>query len=670
MADLHNFSLLSLVLPDTHVPLRRIFTQKNPAWRKANLKVWDPANPTECFPFTVKLDAMEPTQLLAEVKHDPALGADGSLWYIGGSSPGYKYTLQSGWQTLDTVNGITTFPITVIPRSVGPWGFKDSISFQMNTTAGPGYPVAQVNFEIYAVVEDIAPYYMKDGIPIDFLQLFALPTPDKSLQTMNDWIQWAVKRCHASTFDETLKKRDPTTANDAIHSYRYHVWAGASAFTANESTFKLDSWLDNRMDPNRVSFVNCYDQAGLVDCVLNLGLPYKLRDLSGNIVQKKGSNPGEMVDVTTVDRFWKGTYADSFTNPLRFGYINTKDLVGWGDANNPFFGNSDTAGAVYLQDQIFDNAVPHDGRKRWSFRNHKWACIRRITTGSSFDELAADACAGPVFPPTTVTQYLNDVIDAVTSKTILGNTWDQDKHTTLGQVADFELDVAISGSIDKIMSGLTDQERADSTLPMAIPIKDLLSAVESTVKALQPSWTFLTKQHHVETGPKHSAVTWDFHQKLSTPKPAFISVAIEILEDNPSAIKKAKEKVTMLERDPEDILTATPAEGYLAALHLVSKGGSNLNVLVYGNVLIQLDGCATPENIVTVSKAIDDFVKARKPAEPKGVAKDDVTIEFPDTVTVGDVFDIKITVSGVERGIKAVMLICYSHLMRSILMST
>lgn len=79
-----------------------------------------------------------------------------------------------------------------------------------------------------------------------------------------------------------------------------------------------------------------------------------------------------------------------------FGYINTVNLVGEGDSNNPFY-------PLTTGDKITgpDLVVPD----RFPFGNHAFV---------SFAGHAFDACAGPAIGTQTETQYVADTVDTST----------------------------------------------------------------------------------------------------------------------------------------------------------------------------------------------------------------------------------------------------------------
>ena len=92
-----------------------------------------------------------------------------------------------------------------------------------------------------------------------------------------------------------------------------------------------------------------------------------------------------------------------------FGYINTINLIGYGDCNNPFFG-SDVANKV----------VAPNSPTRTSFGNHAFA----VFGGNVFD-----ACGGPSLGKST-SDYITDTID--TSRPGYGNSSNITAHNFTG----------------------------------------------------------------------------------------------------------------------------------------------------------------------------------------------------------------------------------------------
>ena len=95
----------------------------------------------------------------------------------------------------------------------------------------------------------------------------------------------------------------------------------------------------------------------------------------------------------------------------RFGYINTVNLIGVGDCNNPFYDDPDLKNRIPLLDNgSTDLIYPF----RSGFGNHAFAI---------FGETVFDACSGPSLGK-PVLQYLTDTIDTSTpaEQNVAGNS--------------------------------------------------------------------------------------------------------------------------------------------------------------------------------------------------------------------------------------------------------
>ncbi|KAF3935163.1 hypothetical protein ABW20_dc0107272 [Dactylellina cionopaga] len=133
---------------------------------------------------------------------------------------------------------------------------------------------------IYALVDDLAPSFMKEGIPLQFLERMipSTKTITSPLTTRDEWITWIIWRCFTSKSDPYVKVNFPDKWQQAIHYYRYNSFLGSSSnFTIEGgSIFDLDQWLLNCTPPAPGQWygVNCYDQPALVQTALSLGVPY------------------------------------------------------------------------------------------------------------------------------------------------------------------------------------------------------------------------------------------------------------------------------------------------------------------------------------------------------------------------------------------------------------
>ncbi|MGD9780657.1 MAG: lamin tail domain-containing protein [Kiritimatiellia bacterium] len=153
------------------------------------------------------------------------------------------------------------------------------------------------------------------------------------------------------------------------HGLTYDTNAGEAAYASSNlgETFQLTEYIektggDNVSPPRADNIVNCYDQAAGV---------YTLARLLGVSVAYRFMYP--------------------------FGYINTVNLIGEGNCNNPFYPQS-TSG---LKIAGADDVDP----VRKGFGNHAF---------TAYGGYVFDACAGPVIGTRTEAQYVSDTIDVST----------------------------------------------------------------------------------------------------------------------------------------------------------------------------------------------------------------------------------------------------------------
>jgi hypothetical protein len=100
-----------------------------------------------------------------------------------------------------------------------------------------------------------------------------------------------------------------------------------------------------------------------------------------------------------------------------------------------------------------------------------------------------------------------------------------------------------------------------------------------------------------------------------------------------------------MDRKPEDVVDIAKNDDNRGYLHFVGKAGSNFNLLVFGNVLIQLDGSAPSDDIKKLAQTIDEFVKTYEKDNAKTVlSPNDVEVTKPGEVQVGDIFEITVKV--------------------------
>jgi len=116
-----------------------------------------------------------------------------------------------------------------------PWGFRDDIIWSYAKNSGPDADkyaeLVQTPIELYAITPSLPFHYISNGVPIDLLRLFVLPSstalfrpardkPKQPIKGLDDWVKWVVQVCHASVADEECWTVDKS---DRVHSFRYDV---------------------------------------------------------------------------------------------------------------------------------------------------------------------------------------------------------------------------------------------------------------------------------------------------------------------------------------------------------------------------------------------------------------------------------------------------------------
>ncbi|MGI6303917.1 MAG: hypothetical protein ACOX52_23140 [Verrucomicrobiota bacterium] len=155
------------------------------------------------------------------------------------------------------------------------------------------------------------------------------------------------------------------------HGLTYHINSGAPAYASSSLGGTMD--LTGYIDKSSGNTINCYDQASGV---------FSLGRLLGIGVEYRYMDP--------------------------FGYINTVNLVGEGNCNNPFYPLT-AGGKIAGADDVYPD--------RSGFGNHAFA---------KYGGNIYDACAGPHTGTRTEAQYVSDTVDSSTpaEAAVAGDTTD------------------------------------------------------------------------------------------------------------------------------------------------------------------------------------------------------------------------------------------------------
>ncbi|KAM3068474.1 hypothetical protein ACMFMF_009291 [Clarireedia jacksonii] len=186
---------------------------------------------------------------------------------------------------------------------------------QLNADGSNGQVVftQTIPMELYILNYEL-PSYFDDGVPLLLLRMFIDAAMLSGITTQQDWIALVVKICHGSAAPLT-----GVLQSTERHWLKYNTIDGSPSFVDGSSdiilpfnnyggVFYLNAWLNayrNYLAHDTLSAVNCFDQAGIVELALSLGMDYN-------------------------------TVAWEYCQP--YGYIKpASQLVGWGACNNPYF---------------------------------------------------------------------------------------------------------------------------------------------------------------------------------------------------------------------------------------------------------------------------------------------------------------------------------------------
>jgi hypothetical protein len=239
------------------------------------------------------------------------------------------------------------------------------------------YPINdRPRLEMFVICDSPAGVY-REGVWVEALRLMFKRAGVAGLQNADSISAHVTRYCHTK------------------HGMRYETKRGRSGFGVNGhgGAFKLMNYIKKARN-----VVNCYDQAAAV--------------------QSLCSCLGVRVD-------WV------FQDP--FGYINTTNLVGVGQCNNPFYESTDERTGHYL---YTNKPVVKPGDKRSAFGNHAF-----VETASKY---IRDACAGPHVAGEILRSYFEAAIDLdatlrdrgfnprMISRGSLLNEWETRTHRPLG----------------------------------------------------------------------------------------------------------------------------------------------------------------------------------------------------------------------------------------------
>ncbi|KAK3370600.1 hypothetical protein B0H63DRAFT_564720 [Podospora didyma] len=224
-------------------------------------------------------------------------------------------------------------PTWAIPNGL-PWGYAGDVTWNWSISGYESF--SQVTrLEFYSLCETLPSFY-HGVVPVGFLRAMVLPA---RLVQGDTWTDYVVN----SAFSR--------------FGFQYDIGGGNPKYTNGYKgwSFDLQRWVRG---VNRNTYINCYDQAAILEVALGLGPP---------------------VDVQWIYM-------------MPYGFINTTTLVGYPNiqCNNPI---AHTPNRLFLE----DNNDP----TRTMFSNHAFVIVNKMVL---------DACAGPHTGTETLEAYIAKAI--------------------------------------------------------------------------------------------------------------------------------------------------------------------------------------------------------------------------------------------------------------------
>lgn len=298
-----------------------------------------------------------------------------------------------------------------------------------------------------------------------------------------------------------------------------------------------------------------------------------------------------------------------------------------------------------------------------SFWNHAFIAY----VNSNGQTMALDACAGPAVGERSVNDYLTSGIDNVGDRSFKNhaNITDTDADATRDggvQVINNDRPLctqeSLSGISPKILAAeksrwdkFANEVKVDGSLTVSVNLSEFFSKFsDSASVALAAAGIAQAKYRVHRPRTMVRASGFDFHQagvdivteKAERPQ---VTLAVRVLPDADAAIKEVDLFVMSLSKELVDLFEqADDKEKPLGHLHLEAKAPNKLNIFVYGNMMVYLDGAADANLIKSLAVKAEALLNDATGEHPK--IGEDIRIEVPPgPKKVGDVFDVSIYVS-------------------------
>ena len=327
--------------------------------------------------------------------------------------------------------------------------------------------------------------------------------------------------------------------------YKYDNLYGGSGFGIGPSggNFQLQAWLNNLQSP--LTRCNSYDQAALVQVIVSFLF-------------------GLMNGAPSRAFTW------CFLKP--YGFINQANMLGWGQCNNPFFGNS-----RYSSQPI----VAVNDSNRSAFDNHAFII-------DPDQDKILDTTCGPHQDTESLTNYISNAIDSTTT---LYNSqgWKPGVANQVGfylgvwqlnqplLAMDTDYPPNVKTAIDRAM----DVAKVTSPPPVKSSNEPVLAVAHHVVQGIQ-HLNQLSQDKYI--GPLGSRVEWTFGNEHSQPTSA---VSMVVLADHDSAVQIMRDELATFQVPANEVFRAVP-DADRGQYELVSTVEGREVIFVRGNVLVRV----------------------------------------------------------------------------------
>lgn len=502
------------------------------------MEVWNNSNPSSFEDDTtanvpgsyrpVSFDLRQDNYLNAIVDIDNALV--GVPFYLSGKLGTDENVVFNSDPQFFKSTGSRTISMKVKPdwsTTDFPWALVGTVVWRLEIS--PTKQICQLNssrLEFYALTPTL-PNFFANKIKVGVLRAIVLPARSSG---ETDWVTYCIKA--------------------AFGKYGFSYYDGKKAFaeTSSGGNFQLRRWTSLI---NTGTYVNCWDQAGIVQIEIGLGLNSSTQ--------------------------WK------YMEP--YGYLVKTQLIGIGECNNPFCKRDGTPAVIGNNDS-----------KRTQFGSHTFITV------SSKSNNVGDATVGPHLASETLPQYVDASIQKTSDTTLYSTTGTQpgtaanagDRHG-ITSIDEFD---SSSGSASASSAALAVMSKAATTgvgSPISFTNLDIGRIHELFSQKIHRGGDVLYHAHDIS--PTGSHIAWVFATEGGP-----TTVDIVIRDSNEGAKNYLAHHLNGYSQPVEDLFKPAPADIAKGDVCFVSITHKQSEMIwIRGNVFASVAG---PADIHTLNDNI------------------------------------------------------------------